>query len=371
MTAMAITIFLCGDVMTGRGIDQILPHPVDPILHESSIRDARSYVRLAERRSGPIAAPVPFDYIWGDALEVLQRVGPDIRLINLETSITTSEDQWEGKGIHYRMHPANVRCLTSAGVDCSALANNHVLDWGEAGLLETLRTLEGAGIRAAGAGRDAAQAARPVALDDGDGGRVLVFAYGSPTSGVPPAWAAAPDKPGINFLPELSGAAAREIAAAIRPHARDGDVLIASIHWGGNWGYDIPREQIDFAHGLIDQAGVDIVHGHSSHHVKGLEVYKGRLILYGCGDFLNDYEGIGGYERYRPDLALMFFPTVEVATGALIELRLAPLRIRHFRLNRADRGDSAWMRDLLRRASVGLGVPVLLQDDGMLTMHWD
>ena len=274
---MPVTIFLCGDVMTGRGIDQILPHPLDPILFEPSIRDARAYVRLAEEQAGRIAAPVAFDYIWGEALEVLERVRPAARLINLETSVTTSRDYWEGKGIHYRMHPANLRCLTSAGIDCCSLANNHALDWGYAGLLETLRTLERAGIKAVGAGMSARQAAEPVALDAGEGRRVLVFAYGSPTSGVPPEWAATPARPGVNFLPELSGAAVREIAATVGCHAREGDVIIISVHWGGNWGYTIPREQVEFAHGLIDQAGVDIVHGHSSHHIKGLEIYAGRV----------------------------------------------------------------------------------------------
>jgi poly-gamma-glutamate capsule biosynthesis protein CapA/YwtB (metallophosphatase superfamily) len=368
---MSVTIFLCGDVMTGRGIDQILPHPVDPILYESSIRDAREYVRIAEERTGPIGAPVAFDYIWGDALELLKQVEPRVRLINLETSITTSWDHWKGKEIHYRMNPANIRCLTSAHIDCCVLANNHLLDWGHAGLLETLRTLEKAGIATAGAGRDAVQAAVPAALDAGAGGRVLVFASGAPTSGVLPEWAATPTKAGVNVLPDLSDESVRDVAATIERRARRGDVVIVSVHWGGNWGYTIPQEQVDFAHRLIDQAGVHIVHGHSSHHVKGLEVYKGRLILYGCGDFLNDYEGIGGHERYRPDLVLMFFVTVEVATGALLGLRLAPLQIRHFRLSRAGRVDSASLADLLTRESKGRGVKVLLEDDGMLSVHWN
>ena len=163
----------------------------------------------------------------------------------------------------------------------------------------------------------------------------------------------------------------REVAATVGRHARAGDVIIVSVHWGGNWGYTIPREQVEFAHGLIDQAGVDIVHGHSSHHIKGLEIYAGRLILYGCGDFLNDYEGIGGRDGYRPDLALMFLPTVEAATGALIGLRLAPMRIRHFRLSQAARGDAAWLRDILNRESRGVGVRVRLRDDGMLAVHWE
>ena len=141
-----VRLFLCGDVMTGRGIDQILPYSVDPHLYEPYVRDARRYVELAERANGPIPRPVDYDYIWGDALAELARFQPDLRLINLETSITTSESQWEGKAIHYRMHPANIPCLTAAGVDGCALANNHVLDWGYPGLAETRETLAAVGV---------------------------------------------------------------------------------------------------------------------------------------------------------------------------------------------------------------------------------
>jgi poly-gamma-glutamate synthesis protein (capsule biosynthesis protein) len=366
-----ITIYLSGDVMTGRGIDQILAHPVDPHLYEPFVRDARVYVRLAEERSGCIAAPVHFDYVWGDALGVLERTRPSARLINLETAVTTSAERWEGKQIHYRMHPANVGCLSTAGIECCVLANNHVLDWGYAGLDETLRTLEEAGIKTVGAGRCAEQAAAPAVLAAGTGARILALACGSPTSGVPPEWAATPEKPGVNYLPDLSDEAVREVAAAVECHTRDGDVVIVSIHWGPNWGYQIPTEQIDFAHRLIDQAGVDIIHGHSSHHVKGLEVYRGRLILYGCGDFLNDYEGIGKYEGYRPDLGLMYFATLESSTGALTRVRLAPMQIRRFRLNHASRDDAAWLRDALNRASTSFGVQVELAEDGMLIVRWD
>ena len=94
-----------------------------------------------------------------------------------------------------------------------------------------------------------------------------------------------------------------------------GDHVIVSIHWGGNWGYDIPREQETFAKTLIDQGGVDIVHGHSSHHPKRMEIYRGRLILYGAGDLINDYEGIGGYEEFRPELSLIYLPRLS-ASGA-------------------------------------------------------
>ncbi|UCD76692.1 MAG: CapA family protein [Phycisphaerales bacterium] len=371
MNRVLITIFLCGDVMTGRGIDQILPHSVDPVLHEPYVRSAKVYVRLAEERTGPIDSPVDFGYIWGDALDEFRRIRPSVRVVNLETSVTTSDDYWKNKSIHYRMHPENTACITAADIDCCVLANNHLLDWGYAGLNETAKTLRKAGVRTAGVGQNLEQAAAPAVLGVQEKGRVLVFAFGSPTGGVPREWAATATKPGINYLPDFSDEVVRMIAGTVEHHARDGDVVVFSIHWGGNWGYRIPGEQIEFARRLIDEAGVDIVHGHSSHHVKGLEVYNDRLILYGSGDFLNDYEGIAGHERYRPDLTLMYFPTVDASTGALTGLRMTPMQIRNFRLHRADRNDAAWLRDVLNRESEAFGARVLLQDDGTLTVRWD
>jgi len=199
-TADLITVFMCGDVMTGRGIDQVLPHPGDPRLHEPYVKSARGYVELAERAHGPIQKPVEFAYIWGDALEELERVKPDVRMINLETSVTGSDDYWKGKGIHYRMNPQNVPCLTAARIDCCSLANNHVLDWGYAGLTETLETLKKAHIQSAGAGQDLQEAEAPAVIKVEGRGRVLVFSYGLPTSGIPVSWGALEDRAGVNLL---------------------------------------------------------------------------------------------------------------------------------------------------------------------------
>ena len=113
----SLTLCLAGDVMTGRGIDQVLPCPGAPQLHESYVRDARDYVTLAERRNGPVPRPVDFAYPWGDALEMVERHRPDAFIVNLETSITTSERFESDKGIHYRMHPDNVPCLTALGAN--------------------------------------------------------------------------------------------------------------------------------------------------------------------------------------------------------------------------------------------------------------
>src|SRR2546426_3787271 len=125
-----VRIFLSGDVMTGRGIDQILARPGNPALRELHVKDARAYVRTAEATNGPIPQPAEASWIWGDALGELERLRPEARIINLETAVTRSDDYWTGKGIHYRMHPANIGCLRVAGIDACALANNHVLDFG-------------------------------------------------------------------------------------------------------------------------------------------------------------------------------------------------------------------------------------------------
>ncbi|MBI3918395.1 MAG: CapA family protein [Betaproteobacteria bacterium] len=270
-----ITLFLCGDVMTGRAIDQILTFPNKPHLFEPYMRSALGYVDPAEQATGRIKRPVNFAYIWGDALAEFERARPDVRIINLETAVTAAEDAWPGKGIHYRMHPANVPCLTAARIDCCVLATK-------------------------------------------------------------------------------------------RPR----DVVVISFHWGSNWGFDIPREHRAFAHHLIDAAGVDIVHGHSSHHPRGIELYHDKLILHGCGDLLNDYEGIGGYDAYRGELALMYFPTVDAATGRLLRLVMTPTRTRHLRVNRAPQEAVDWLGKTLDREGNKFGTRVERQADNTFLLRW-
>jgi poly-gamma-glutamate capsule biosynthesis protein CapA/YwtB (metallophosphatase superfamily) len=282
----SVRVFLCGDVMCGRGIDQVLAHPCSPEIYEHYLRSAEGYVLLAEQANGPIPRRNGSSYVWGAALGQLERMQPDARIINLETAVTRSHDR-VNKGINYRVSPENAECLAAAKINCCVLANNHVLDWGRAGLLETLTTLRKLSVKATGAGRNDHEARAPAVLNLGKA-RLLIFAFGSTSSGIPLEWAATPDAPGVNLLPDLCEASALEVADRVMALRRPGDLIVVSIHWGSNWGYRIPDEQKTFARALIDQAGVSIVHGHSSHHPRAIEIYRDRLILYGCGDFLND-----------------------------------------------------------------------------------
>ncbi len=365
-----ITLFLCGDVMTGRGIDQILPHPSDPTLHEPYATSALDYVALAEARNGPIDKPVDFAYIWGNALQAFKQLKPDVRIINLETAITTSDDYWPGKAIHYRMHPKNVPCLTTAQIDCCVLANNHVLDFGYPGLTETLQSLHKVHIKTAGAGENSVEAAAPAIMDVAGKGRVIVLAYGDASSGISEDWAATPRRAGVNYLQDFSTETVAQLARHIHKLKQAGDIVVVSIHWGANWGYRIAPEQQSFAHRLIDEARVDILYCHSSHHPKGIEVYRHKPILYGCGDFLNDYEGISGYEAYRDDLALMYFVSMDSATGRLTRLHLIPTQIKHFRSNRATLQDAQWLRDMLNSEGETLGTRAQLNEDGSIEISW-
>jgi poly-gamma-glutamate capsule biosynthesis protein CapA/YwtB (metallophosphatase superfamily) len=365
-----IRLFLCGDVMIGRGIDQVLAHPCDPALHEGYAHSAMDYVSLAEAANGPIPRHADPWYVWGAALDEWSRAQPDGRIINLETSVTRSDD-YIPKGINYRVSPDNVECLAAAATDCCVLANNHVLDWGRAGLSETLATLGHLGIKTAGAGRNLDEAAAPAVLDFHRKGRVLVFSLAFPSSGVPRSWSATRESSGINVLSDLSLSGVARVAEQVERLRRPGDVILVSIHWGSNWGYEVADAEQQFAHALIDDAGVSIVHGHSSHHPKGIEVYRDRLILYGCGDFLNDYEGIRGYEEYRGDLALMYFASVDAASAAVVSLEIVPLQIRNFRLARPSSEDVKWLQQTLDRESRRFGARVELDVAGRLVLSHD
>lgn len=363
-----ITLFVCGDVMLARGIDQILQAPGDPELYEPSLDDARDYIAIAEDVSGPIPRGVPPEYPWGEALDVLDAAHPDVRIVNLETAITRRGVPDPDKRIHYRVSPENAVSLRAARVDVCALANNHVLDWGTGGLVDTLDTLDRLGIARCGAGRDRAEAVRPALIDLGARGRVAVFSVGCADGGVPPWWDAAEGRPGVYELGALDNHAARELRHAIEDWRDAHTFVVLSIHWGPNWGFSIAHEHRRFAHWMIDDAGVDLVHGHSSHHVKGIEVHHGRPILYGCGDLLTDYEGIRSHEAYRGDLGLMYLVTLD-DEGALARLEMIPTRMHRFRVTQAGPRDARWLATMLARSGESLATSVAISGQ-RLALRW-
>jgi len=365
-----LTLWLAGDVMTGRGIDQIQAHPGDPVLYESLVRDAREYVRLAEAVNGPVPAPVAPDYIWGEALAAIEQRQPELRLVNLETAITTAGQPWPGKGVHYRMHPANIGCLQAARISCCALANNHVLDWDRAGLQETLRTLRQAGIHGAGAGADADSASAPAVWPLAGGARLLVYSWATPDSGVPSSWRAGARQSGIALLHGLDEAAAQQVAAQVAGTRQPGDRVIVSMHWGGNWGVEVPQLHQQFSRRLIELGAADLVHGHSSHHPRPLEVYRGHLILYGCGDLINDYEGITAMGRLDPSAVCLYFVQLSRADGELRQVEIVPMQLRRLQLVHADAAARRNLQSLFENAGPRGATRLQAQEDGSWHLRW-
>ncbi|MEU7767633.1 CapA family protein [Nocardia sp. NPDC049190] len=356
------TVLLGGDVMLGRGVDQILPHPGRAMLRERWVDDARTYVELAERVHGAFARPVDFRWPWGDVPQILAQVDPEVRLINLETAITADGVFAPAKGIHYRMNPDNLPVLTVIAPVVCALANNHILDFGRDGLADTVGALDTVGVHRAGAGADLDHARAPAISVLDDGRRVVIASVAAGSSGVPEYWAADHGRPGLWRVGASPGArAADAVAAQLLAHKGDRDIAIVSIHWGPNWGYEVAPSETRFAHRLID-AGVDLVHGHSAHHPRPIEIYRGKPILYGCGDVIDDYEGIGGHERYRSDLHLLYLVSIDPGD---VEVRVIPLRVRHMRLESAARSESRWLCETIEHISRGFGTRVTRRPDDL------
>jgi len=319
----AVTIALAGDVMLGRGVDRA----------------------LAAR--GP-------DYPWGDLRPVL--ADANAVLVNLECALTAERRRWTDgapKPFYFRTEPdRGVACLAAGHVAFASLANNHAGDFGDTGLLETAATLDVAGIAHAGAGRDLVAALQPARIEAA-GVRIAVVAFADH----PAAWAATPGSPGINYLP---GVTSRESLAAVEraiAAARDeADVVVCALHWGPNMRPRPPREFQAFAHRVIE-AGADVLFGHSAHVVQGIELYRGKAILYDTGDFVDDY---AVDQNLRNDLSALFL--LRIAPPAIERVELLPVQIDRCQVNRAHGAERAWFARRVAGLCAEFGTR--LRDDG-------
>ncbi len=326
METPTLKLLLGGDLMLGRGIDLRMPQHGKTPAHD-------------EQGHGPLPASFEPTTPWGQSLAWMEQFQPDLRLVNLETAITRSNQAWPGKAVHVRLHPANISVLHAARIDGCSLANNHSLDWGYTGLAETLHCLRRAGIQSAGAGLSPHQAQRPARWQLADGQQLLLFAWAFTSSGVPPAWAAEPNHPGLALLSGINSGSVKWLCRCINRQRRPGDRVVVSLHWGANWVPVVPEQHRWLARQLIELAGVDVVFGHSSHHPLPLEIHQGRLILYGCGDLINDSEDVPPHAPWRSDLVCLYGLKLERTSGALAGLELRPFQLRGFQLQEASAAD--------------------------------
>ncbi|MCB2078809.1 MAG: CapA family protein, partial [Novosphingobium sp.] len=213
------------------------------------------------------------------------------------------------------------------------------------GLTETVATLDRAGIGHCGAGATILEASRPHRHELPDGQSIAVFSWALQDCGVRWAfWGATSDRPGINLAAAADSENAKYMAQAIRDQSRPEDLVIVTLHRGGNWVEAVPAAHRGLARYLIDKAGADVIHGHSAHHLLPFETYRGKPILYGCGDLINDYAPHPLDPRVRSDLTALFLVDIDRATHRLSRLHVQPLVRTAYRLKVPEREDRGWVR---------------------------
>jgi len=314
-----------GDVMLGRGVNE-------------------RWKAATQSADSPDAAGV-----WGTTLPALESL--DGLFLNLECCLSARGERWHDRTYYFRADPSwALPALEAAGTSFAALANNHLLDFGPVALMDTVTQLRRAGIAATGAGHDRSRATSPViaSVSDLDVGVVSFTDQYR-------AYRASESAPGTAWLPldPTVPATRRRVSSALEAvYRRDPDLVVASLHWGPNWVVRPSATQQRFARWLIDQ-GVDVVHGHSAHVIQGIEVYRGRPIVYDAGDYVDDY-------AVKPDLHNDRSVRVElvVEDGRLDRLHVAPVEIVDERVERATGDVAAWVRDRVRTLSSEFGTRV-------------
>jgi poly-gamma-glutamate capsule biosynthesis protein CapA/YwtB (metallophosphatase superfamily) len=325
-----ITLALTGDVMLGRGVAEALDgrmHPEEP---------------------------------WGDVMPLMDAA--DLRIINLECAITDNEQPWmrSPKVFHFRAQPSAIETLRTARIEACSLANNHTLDFEEQGLLDTLEHLDAAGIRHAGAGRNREEAAEPAIVNvlAEHTRRVALLAF---TDNEPP-FAAGTERPGTNYLPvSLKPDVLRRVERAVSDVREMGvDTIIFSNHWGPNM-VQRPKEIFRwFARAVIDR-GVDIYYGHSAHVFQGVEIYRGKPILYDTGDFIDDY---AVDPKLRNDWSFLF--QVSVEDGRFERLDLAPVKLSYARVDLATGSERETILNRMEHLSAEMGTVFARREDALI-----
>jgi len=243
-SAQAINITFTGDVMLARGVETTIsknPHPFAGIIH-----------------------------LMNDT---------DLTVINLETPLTTSNDQAPYKDITLKTNPEYTYMLKDAGIDVACLANNHIMDYGQSGFLDTLDNLQKYGIKYAGAGNNIQEAYTPLILEI-KGKKIAIIDASEFTSvSIPPATETSPGFAPISW---------NHIKTAMdNAKAAGADYIICEFHFGEEYKHTPNEFQKELSHKCIDY-GAYMVVGHHSHMPQTIENYKGKLIFYSMGNCVFD-----------------------------------------------------------------------------------
>jgi poly-gamma-glutamate synthesis protein (capsule biosynthesis protein) len=304
----------------------------------------------------------PPEWFWGDVLPVLRRA--DAIFANLESPITASAEQWRHgwKMFHFRADPAALRILECARIGFVCLANNHIMDFGERGLLDTLQALDAAGIRHAGAGRNAAEATAPAVVDVSgpQAGAALKVGVIAATDNMR-AFSAAVDRPGTNYI-EMTAEPANLywISRSAEELRRAGaGLIVLSLHWGPNMRLSPTRAFRHLARAAIE-CGVDVVHGHSAHVVQAVERHRDGVILYDAGNFIDDYWKFPFRKTYWSFIFLL-----DIEENRPKRLRLVPVHIHASPLGVASGETARAIKERMKSLCAPFGTPLVDTPEGL------
>lgn len=287
-----------------------------------------------------------YKYPWGNVLPLLRK--NDINIINLETTLTKSTKKVP-KVFNFKADPDKVQTLKEANIDVVNLANNHILDFSEEGLIETISVLDKAGIKHTGAGINK-EAIKPVIIIKKN---VTIGVIGYTDNEA--RWEAT-DKPGTNYAKVGD---IKKIEPEIKKLRDKVDILIFTIHWGPN---NRKRPTLlfrKFAHNVID-LGVDIFHGHSAHIFQGIEIYNDKLILYDTGDFVDDYYVT---PSLRNDQSFLYL--VDVNKSGIKKVELISVLISNMQVNRATEENYRETVDRVIQLSKEFGTEIIETEKGV------
>jgi poly-gamma-glutamate synthesis protein (capsule biosynthesis protein) len=321
----AITVAFIGDVMLGRGVNE----------------------EIARR------SPASF---WGNVLPLLRSL--DGVIANLECALTFSTQKCTRtpKVFYFRADPAAVDVLRAANIRCVSLANNHILDFDDQGLLDTLDCLNAAGIRHVGAGQTIEEAIAPAVIEMGNL-KIGIIAL----TDNEPSFAADSTHPGVNYRqirsdPETLGKIQNAVAQVRQAGV---SLVVLSAHWGPNMVVAPSPRFRTFARAALE-CGVDLFHGHSAHLFQGIELYKHGVILYDTGDFLDDY---AVDPILRNDWSFVF--VVDVDTKGIQRLQLVPVRLHFARVELAGDEEFKAICDRMQMLCQEFNTPILQTSEGL------
>ena len=262
----------------------------------------------------PIVRNAP-ESVYGDILPVLRRA--DLRIVNCESALTSAVSAVWKSGAVFKGKPADAAGLAAVPFDVACLANNHVLDYGVAGLRETLRVLARAGIRTVGAGLTDAEALAPLSVRiKGQRIHIVNLSEGE-------------DLTATAGGPGVFGWDVPLAAAQTRTLKKLGGVVIVIAHCGLEYVPFPPPYVVAAFRALID-AGADCVIGHHPHVPQGIEWWQGKPIIYSLGNFIF-YQPTTLFHR-----KIGFCVSLRCDGGRVTGIDLHPYRITDTGLRRLD-----------------------------------